>query len=853
MSIESRRHQYGKVFGHWQIKEFLGSGSGGKSAVFRLEHTESPGVESALKVVSLIEERGRIDSLSPERRNEYVKARKECSERAESEVRLMNDLQGNTNIVDYLDHTFVDWSDETGFGRDMLIRMERLSDLRGEISRGRIFDKEEVLKIGRDISTALILCHKKGILHRDIKPENIFINKNGNYKLGDFGISRIINTTSSAVASTGIGTPQYWAPEQTSGKYDVRVDIYSLGLVLYELSNRNRLPFAQSSYVRDQEIHRRLLGEPLPVPSLADEELSQVILTACAFRPEERYQTAEAFLRALNRLDDGTYAPADCHTVPAQGDVVQSGYRTMPAHGDFQKEYTPPVSTPVSPPAKAWKKYLPWILLILAVILAAFLLLKPDAKEDSEKDNAEGTTEAASAESTPADAQAGETAGSAEIAENVVVSDAFTDAFTEGLFNVNCCYHIPRIQLSNGLGDTFNQKVYNELYSILQTNVYAPMKAENTPYMSSMRYTWGQHGQLVSFLVSTSQLQYEWTEYYVYHVSAQTGEVLTNDQLLEAYGMPKAEFHAAVEEAIRTYFEGRSDLIQTIGEEEYEKLIADSVAAENVQKAVPYIGPDGDLFAIAGTYWPAGAGYYPNLFNLTGTAAPAAPACTGGHTSEIPATETTAAPTETPTESLNPLAALVPGDTFHFGRYEQDNNFNNGSEDIEWIVLENLGDRLFVISKYALDCQRYHTQNTDITWETASIRNWLNYVFFNDAFTEEEQEIILTSTVTAEENPVFGTASGADTQDKIYLPSIQEVETYCSSASQRICRATTYAVKQNAYVNSSTRGSWWLLRTAGMNSATVVSINSDGSIDYDGGKVAADRGTVRPVMWISIE
>ena len=234
MSIESRKYQYGTVFGHWQIKEIIGRGSDGKSAVFRLEHTVSPGVFSALKVISLIEEQGKIEELSPLRKDDYVTARERCYRQAEQEVLLMDTLQGRTNIVDYLDHSYVDWSDESGFGRDMLIRMELLRDLRRGIREGRAFSEKEALKVGRDICNALILCHGKNIIHRDIKPENIFVNSSGDYKLGDFGISKI-TVNSSSRASTGIGTPQYEAPEQLSNSYDRRVDIYSLGLVLYEL------------------------------------------------------------------------------------------------------------------------------------------------------------------------------------------------------------------------------------------------------------------------------------------------------------------------------------------------------------------------------------------------------------------------------------------------------------------------------------------------------------------------------------------------------------------------------------------------------------------------------------------
>ena len=177
MSIETRKHQYGKIFDHWQIRDLLGEGSNGKSAVFRLQHSDTPDIESALKVVGLIEEKGKLTDLSPARRHDYEQAREKRYRDAEKEVMLMDSLRGNTNIVDYMDHSFADWQDETGFGRDMLIRMELLRDLRGEMVRGRRFDEAEIRRLGVQICTALSLCHKKGILHRDIKPENIFLNR----------------------------------------------------------------------------------------------------------------------------------------------------------------------------------------------------------------------------------------------------------------------------------------------------------------------------------------------------------------------------------------------------------------------------------------------------------------------------------------------------------------------------------------------------------------------------------------------------------------------------------------------------------------------------------------------------
>lgn len=339
MSIESRKHQYGKVFDHWQIRQRLGKGSGGKTAVFELVHTETSEVKSALKVVNLLEETGSLSDFSPKRRRDYEAARDACSESAQKEVLLMSLLQGSPNIVTYLDHTFVDWADEDGFGRDMLIRMELLKDLRREMDQGRTFPEADILRLGKDLCAALVLCHSKDILHRDIKPENIFLNQQGCFKLGDFGISRIIGTATVAQASTGIGTLAYAAPEQLTGRYDTRVDIYSLGLVLYELSNRNRLPFAGSSYVRSQEIQQRLDGTPMPDPCDASPALARVIRKACAYRPQDRFQTAQEFLDALSWVESGSSVDTQPALDYPTGTIFEvrspreSSYETQPAKG----------------------------------------------------------------------------------------------------------------------------------------------------------------------------------------------------------------------------------------------------------------------------------------------------------------------------------------------------------------------------------------------------------------------------------------------------------------------------------------------------------------------------------------
>jgi hypothetical protein len=178
--------------------------------------------------------------------------------------------------------------------------------------------------------------------------------------------------------------------------------------------------------------------------------------------------------------------------------------------------------------------------------------------------------------------------------------------------------------------------------------------------------------------------------------------------------------------------------------------------------------------------------------------------------------------------------------TVFFGHYEQDGNASNGPEPIEWEVLEANGDRMLLISKYALDSRVYHSKNVNISWKDSDLREWLNGEFLEEAFAYNEHFEIRD----------FQTETGI--WDRIFLLSRAETERYFPGNGDRICEATKYAVRQGAYVNRSTGGSWWLLRTPASASQCVMSVNSDGTIDSDGGKVTSKNGTVRPAVWVDV-
>jgi len=303
MSIDTRLKANTAIFGGWKLDDNpIAPGSNG-TVVYRMKRGNSDWTEyCAVKAIPLTEEYGTLESRSPEEQAAYGRDLFEKTQKARSEIITMEGLRGNTHIVDYLDYAFQDWSDEWGFGRDLYIRMELLNSLRSDIRRSRVFTEQEIIQIGCDICKALILCHRKGIIHRDIKPDNIFYNKDGNYKLGDFGISKSLPDIANGYAGTGIGTFAYMPAEQLKGKYTKLVDIYSLGLVLYELSNGNRLPFAAGAYATDQDVLQRLSAQVLPAPQNAGAALRKVILKACAFDPNARYTSAEEFLAALEHI-----------------------------------------------------------------------------------------------------------------------------------------------------------------------------------------------------------------------------------------------------------------------------------------------------------------------------------------------------------------------------------------------------------------------------------------------------------------------------------------------------------------------------------------------------------------------
>ena len=292
-----------KVWPEWHVERQLGKGSYG--VVYEAVRSDN-GITSkaAIKVISIPQDYAEIDSLRSEgltidATKVYFKG---IVDDFANEIKLMESFKGIQNIVSVEDYKVVERQDEIGW--DIYIRMELLTPFNTYI-RDKQITEEEVAKLGCDICTALEICAKRNIIHRDIKPENIFVNDFGFYKLGDFGIARKMENMTSGLSQKG--TYNYMAPEVYSGSsYDARVDIYSLGIVLYRLLNKNRLPFLNTDKQlmdpneRKAVLERRLKGEELPPPCEASPKMASIILSACAHDPAKRFGTAKAMKNALN-------------------------------------------------------------------------------------------------------------------------------------------------------------------------------------------------------------------------------------------------------------------------------------------------------------------------------------------------------------------------------------------------------------------------------------------------------------------------------------------------------------------------------------------------------------------------
>ena len=331
------------IRGEWYIEEELGQGSfgtvysayrmlAGKKEYSAIKHISLPKNQSDLKSIQVD-----LGTSDPEAVKERLNG---LRDELISEYMQMKEFKGQTNIVSCEDVHWIEKKDMPGY--DIFIRMELLECVSNQILDGKI-DRRETIKLGIDICNALTLLRNKNIVHRDVKPQNIFVNNNGDYKLGDFGTARNLQGTSAAMSMRG--TFAYMSPEAMKGeRTGYTSDIYSLGLVMYRLLNGNKSPFllpGQASTVTQEDAAnmRRLQGEELPPPSDADKGLAKIILRACAYDPKDRWQSADAMQNALEGLLNGTiHRKTETDTEVVQAQIIAETARKQQEKEKQEKE-----------------------------------------------------------------------------------------------------------------------------------------------------------------------------------------------------------------------------------------------------------------------------------------------------------------------------------------------------------------------------------------------------------------------------------------------------------------------------------------------------------------------------------
>ncbi len=197
------------------------------------------------------------------------------------------------------------------------------------------------------------------------------------------------------------------------------------------------------------------------------------------------------------------------------------------------------------------------------------------------------------------------------------------------------------------------------------------------------------------------------------------------------------------------------------------------------------------------------------------------------------------------------MTKVKAGDTIKFGHYEQYNDHSNGPEEIEWDVLKKEKDRILIITKKGLDSKPYNTEYTSVTWETCTLRKWLNGEFLQTAFSEEEQkQISETSSSDAVDHDIENEYL---TQDKVFLLSEKEADELYKTDEERLCKPTEYAIAQGVFVFNGQCGRWWIQSHSTEESSKALIIDAFGHIYKRGDNVNLGNSAVRPALWIRLK
>ena len=247
---------------------------------------------------------------------------------------------------------------ESGIGYDVYILRPFHIPLDELLSHGAITNLRAV-NLGIDLCDSVSACREAGYIFGNIKPENVFLSKSGRFMLGDLGLIPLQDLEYACLPEEYIGS--YSAPElsEIMASPNTTIDLYSLGMVLYKIYNGNHDPFEDENTGGGMADKLRMSGKPLPTPLYADYELAGIILKACSFNPQDRYQDPEELKQAIclymqrNEISDTLIVPpivAD--ETPIDADAAEEPEEEEPIRmtdadqldDDFRESFAPDLS-----------------------------------------------------------------------------------------------------------------------------------------------------------------------------------------------------------------------------------------------------------------------------------------------------------------------------------------------------------------------------------------------------------------------------------------------------------------------------------------------------------------------------
>ena len=757
-----RIKKYEPLWGKWTVKRIIGEGSFG--AVYEVESEKFGNRSScAVKLISfknaeMLQGLSDGETLSSE---ELEQLKIEEARKNVREAVLMEKLQGRDHIVTIYDYDIFPGETTT----DVIIRMELLTNLNNYMKQHTTDSesdlKSTVIKLGIDIGKALEDCEEEKIVHRDIKPDNIFVNKNRTFKLGDFGLSRKMNKSASFSLRKSAGTPLYMAPETFGwgNKTDYQSDIYSLGIVMYQLLNDGNIPFVSDmrDFIEvDNAIGRRLDREKILPPKYEDGELWKVLQKACEFEKKDRYQEAREFRKALEKLKNEIrveqkqeHGVERNESFKEEKQKLDKEVKKKQDESKLEKEkiynndlkVEPNIEKQYNVGESIWfgtypqeadgtKKPIEWIILETKenrmLLLSKYIL---DTRKYHEKKK--GVT--------------WEESDIRQWLNNEFYMNAFNSVEQKAIWgsitktNNNFKYG------TNGGNDTAD-KVF--LLSVEDAIKRFPndegRKAKATEY-----------AQKVGGTVINKKIGYSWWWLRSPGKYGYRAAEIFDSGWIDASGESVNSKSKGVRPAIWV----QKNSIKFIKREKIEK----KVASEQEEVHDPFVKKE---------------------------------------------------------KASSDFSKKDIGSTLLFGRYPQTES--GDKKPIEWIVVKREGNKALLLSKYVLDAKPYNKEVKDVTWETSDIRKWLNNEFYRDAFSNAEKEKIQTTLIKTEDNPKFGTRGGNDTKDKVFLLSIKEAEILFSNDKERSAEATKYAQRLGVGVKEDGNARWRLRSLGRRGSAAGV-------------------------------